>query len=100
MPAPDLKGFQRKYLRGLAHGYKPVVQVGEKGITESVVNATHEALLQHELVKVRLRAPEDKKAMAEELAQRTESVLCGLIGHTLILYRAHPEKPTLHVPTR
>ena len=35
----ELKGFQRKYLRGLAHALKPVVQVGHDGVTAGVVQA-------------------------------------------------------------
>ena len=51
------------------------------------------ALLDHELVKVRLHAPDDKKAAAQNLAERTGAHLCGLVGHTVILYRPHPENP-------
>ncbi|MCG6880306.1 MAG: YhbY family RNA-binding protein [Deltaproteobacteria bacterium] len=31
-----LEGFQRKYLRGLAHKLKPVVSIGQKGITDTL----------------------------------------------------------------
>jgi RNA-binding protein len=95
-----LEGFQRKFLRGLAHGYKPVVLVGEAGLSDGVVDALERALLDHELVKVRLREPDDKQAMARELAQRTGAELCGLVGHTAILYRPHPESPRIELPTR
>ena len=30
----ELKGSQRKYLRGLAHSYKPLVQIGKEGLSE------------------------------------------------------------------
>jgi RNA-binding protein len=96
----DLKGFQRRHLRGLAHGLQPVVQVGQAGVTDAVVEATNQALLEHELIKVRMREPEDKHGMAASLAQRAGAHLVGLVGHTLILYRAHPEKPVIKLPTR
>jgi RNA-binding protein len=76
------------------------VQVGQSGLTEAVVAAVQSALLDHELVKVRLLKPENKKAMARELAERTKAELCGLVGHTVILYRAHPEEPRLRLPER
>lgn len=98
--AVDLPGYQRKYLRGLAHDLKPVVKVGEKGLTDSVVAAIDAALLVHELIKVRLHEPEDKKGMANELAAGTGAALCGLIGHTVILYKEHPEEPVIHLPQR
>lgn len=97
---PELEGFQRKHLRGLAHSLKPVVQVGASGVTESVLRQVDEALTDHELIKVRLFDPEDKKAAAAELAEGTRSSLCGLVGHTVILFRAHPEDPKIRVPER
>ncbi len=100
MPAPELSGHQRTYLRGKAHDLDPVVQIGAEGITEAVKKAVDRALLDHELIKVRMRRPEDKKAMADELAEATGAALCGLVGHTAILYRPHPEKPRLHLPQR
>ena len=41
-----------------------------------------------------------KKGTASALAERTQSELCGLIGHTIILYRAHPESPVIRLPKR
>ena len=98
MSAPDLTGAQRRHLRGLAHPLKPIVFVGEGGLSEAVVKALDEALDQHELVKVRLRQPPDKKAAAAELADRSESALCGVVGHTVVLYRPHPEEPKIELP--
>ncbi len=95
-----MEGFQRKYLRGLAHRLNPVVQVGQSGVTEAVTEAVNAALLDHELIKVRLREPEDKKAMADALAAGSEADLCGLVGHTAILYKAHPKKPVIKLPKR
>ena len=101
-PSPEsrLRGFQRRYLRGLANPRKALVQVGEAGLSDGVLQALDAALLQHELVKVRLREPEDKKAAARELAEKSGAELCGVVGHTVILYRPHPEEPTIDLPTR
>ncbi len=95
-----MQGFQRRYLRGLAHGLKPIVQVGAGGVSDGVVEATSQALEDHELIKVRLHEPEDKKAMAEALARLCQAELCGLVGHTVILYRPHPEEPVIQLPKR
>jgi RNA-binding protein len=97
VPGSALTGQQRKYLRGLAHPLKPIVHVGEAGVSGAVLKATDEALAQHELIKVRLHAPQDKKLTAAELASATASHLCGLVGHTVILYRRHPEKPKIEL---
>ena len=94
-PAGPLTGQQRKRLRGLAHPLKALVHVGEGGVSKGVLAATSNALEQHELIKVRLRQPEDKKATASQLAAATGSHLCGVVGHTVILYRQHPENPKI-----
>lgn len=96
----ELSGKNRKLLRGLAHELQPVVLVGNGGITPGVIAATDRALLDHELIKVRMHEPDDKNAMAERLAAATSSALCGLVGHTLILYRPHPEKPVIQLDRR
>ncbi len=93
-----LKPYQRKHLRELAHPLQPVVLVGREGLSASLLGAVEQALLDHELIKVRLREPEDKKALAAELAERAGAHLVGLVGHTVILYRPHPEEPRLKVP--
>jgi RNA-binding protein len=93
-----LSGFQRKYLRGLAHGLEPVVHVGRESASEGVIAALDDALITHELIKVRLHRPPDKKAMAAELARSTGAHLCGIVGHMVILYRKNPEEPKVRLP--
>jgi RNA-binding protein len=95
--SPVLSPALRKRLRALAHPLEPIVHVGKSGLSEAVVSATVRALLDHELIKVRLHEPEDKRAMAAELAARTGSGLCGLLGHTVILYKRHPKRPKVPV---
>jgi RNA-binding protein len=79
---------------------KPIVFVGEGGISPAVTKALDEALTSHELVKVRLRQPQDKKAAGRELAEASASALCGVVGHIAILYRPHPEEPRIKLPKR
>ncbi len=97
---PELAGFQRRALRALANPLRPLIRVGDAGLSPGLLRALDAALLQHELVKVRMREPEDKKAEAAALAQQSGSALCGLVGHTAILYRPNPEDPKIELPTR
>jgi len=99
-PPPKLAGFQRRALRALANPLKAVVQVGEAGLSAGLMRALDSALDQHELVKVRMREPADKKAAAAELAERSGAALCGLVGHTVILYRPNPDEPIIELPRR
>jgi RNA-binding protein len=91
----QLTSSQAKYLRGLAHGLKPVVFVGQRGISSSVLETIHAALDTHELIKVKFVDFKDRRlkaACAAEIEQKTGSRLAGVIGHMAIFYR-HPPDP-------
>jgi RNA-binding protein len=91
---------QRRHLKGLAHPLKPVILMGNAGLTEAVVAATGMALDDHELLKVRLPGMErqDRDAALAQLAERTGSVLVTRIGHVAVLYRRHPDLPRIVLP--
>jgi RNA-binding protein len=91
-PAPVLGARELRELRARAHELTPIVHVGHAGVSAEVLTAASRALLDHELIKVRLHEPEDKRGMAEALAQGTRAALCGLVGHTVILYRPRPKR--------
>ena len=95
-----LRGFQRRHLRKLAHRLRPVVHVGAAGVARPVLAALDRALTDHELVKIRLHEPQDKSALADALAEQSDSLLCAVVGHTVILYRRHPDRPRIEVPER
>ncbi|MFC1839916.1 ribosome assembly RNA-binding protein YhbY [Thermodesulfobacteriota bacterium] len=98
-----LKGFQKKYLRGLAHGMKPVVQIGQKGLTGELIKSADQALETHELIKVKFnefKEKDRKKEISENICRKTGSEVAGTIGHTVILYREQkdPEKKKIFLP--
>ncbi len=92
-----LTGKQRRQLRALGHHLQPVVQVGHSGVTEAVVAALEQALVDHELVKVRIseNAPEPRATAAAALATATSSEVAQVLGRTVLLYRARPEDPKI-----
>ncbi|MBM4313392.1 MAG: ribosome assembly RNA-binding protein YhbY [Deltaproteobacteria bacterium] len=98
-----LKGFQKKHLKGLAHGLKPVVQIGKEGITEGVIRAVDEGLRRHELIKIKFTDFKDRKeGLTREIEIKTGSERVGMIGHMAILYRPQtdPEKRKITLPQR
>jgi RNA-binding protein len=95
-----LAGFQRTWLRAQAHPLKPTVHVGKDGVTDALLERLGAELEVHELVKVKLSRPKDKKSLAEQLAEGTHAELCGLVGHTVILYRPRKKDPTIKLPVR
>jgi RNA-binding protein len=96
----SLSGKQRRFLRAEAHALEPVVSLGKEGITPSLIGAVNEALLTHELIKVRVLegAPLERKEVAETLPDEVKAELVGLIGRVVILYKRHPNKPKLRLP--
>jgi RNA-binding protein len=97
-----LTGKQRRYLRGLGHELRSIVQVGKGGLDDGLVAALDRALLDHELVKVKLgEVPDDlgdRHDIATNLAGRTRSHVAQVLGNTVLLYRAHPDEPTIVLP--
>ena len=96
----ELSERQRRHLRGLAHPLKPVVRLGNAGLTDAVVREITRALSDHELIKV--KAPggdrDARDALFTELAARTESALVHRIGNVAVLYRPHTELPRILIP--
>lgn len=96
MPSSPL----RRRLRGEGHHLAPVVQVGKEGVTAAVVRQLDQALLDHELVKVKVgtETPEDRFEAAERLGAETGAGVAQVLGRTMLLYRKHPEKPRFEAP--
>lgn len=91
---------QKRYLRGLAHSLKPVILMGAKGLTESLLAELDLALEQHELVKVRIAADDRdaRDAIVTELSERSHAHLVQRIGNIACLYRRNPEAPQISLP--
>ena len=86
----SLSAKQRQALRAAAHHLKPVILIGQKGITEPLVRETDAALKAHELIKVQIQE-DDRREGALALAEATASTLVHQIGKTFVLYRPKPE---------
>ena len=108
MAAPSISTRARSHLRSLAHGLRPVVQVGVDGLTEPVIQAIVEQLVEHELIKVKLGQgfAGERKQAARELAEATASDLTQVIGRVIVLYRPRPKddhrnvaKPRIVIPS-
>lgn len=98
---PELNEAQKRYLRGLAHQIKPVVLMGANGLTSAVLAEIERALNDHELVKVKLNAG-DRDQRTRDVAlirEETGADLVQRIGNTACLYRRHPEKPKIALPS-
>ena len=91
---------QRKHLRRLAHPLKPIVMLGNAGLTDAVVAELDRALNDHELVKVSARVGdrETRAATLSALAARTAGELVQQIGNVGVFYRRRKELPKILLP--
>ncbi|MEK7223300.1 MAG: ribosome assembly RNA-binding protein YhbY [Pseudomonadota bacterium] len=90
---------QRKHLKALAHHRKPVVQVGNAGITAAVIKEIELALGHHELLKIRLPGVEReaRTEMLKKICEATGADAVQEIGRVAIVYR-RAEKPRITLP--
>lgn len=91
MPSSPL----RKALRAAGHHLDAIVQVGKEGVTEPLLRQLDEALLAHELVKVKVgtESPEDRFEVADRLGEEPGVQVAQVLGRTVLVYRKHPKKP-------
>lgn len=90
----NLSNKQKQHLKGLAHPLKPVVMLGNNGLTEGVLAEIEQSLEHHELIKVKI-ATEDRDTKAlivEAIIRETGACNVQVIGHTLVLYRPSKER--------
>jgi RNA-binding protein len=96
----ELDEKQKKFLRGLAHPKEPVARTGQAGLTESLLQEIAVQLLAHELIKLKVSAPDrgTRDALIGEVCAKSGATLVQRIGNIAILYKKHPTKPKIELP--
>ncbi len=89
----NLSNKQIRHLRGLAHDLKPVVIIGDKGLTHAVIDELEIALNAHELIKVKVRAEEreDRAKMIDTMTKKTAATFIQRVGHVVTLFKRNKE---------
>ena len=94
----NLTSAQIRFLRAQAHHLKPVVMVGDKGLTENVLAEVEQALEVHELIKVGVAAErEEREEAAQIMSAESGAHVVQIIGKMVVLYRP-ARKPKLLLP--
>jgi RNA-binding protein len=96
----SLSNPQKRYLRGLAHDLKPIIMVGAKGPTDTVIAELDAALERHELIKVKFAAEdrETRDAWIEQLIEKSGASLISRIGNVAIVFRRSKDKALIILP--
>ena len=85
----NLSKEQSKRLRAESHQLKPVVMIGQNGLTEAVQKEIEIAIEHHELIKIRIPASEKstKQQMVKAICTRHKAEAVQTIGNVAVIYR-------------
>jgi len=94
-----LNSKQISYLKGLSHSLNPVVHIGHKGLTDSVVNEIEVSIKAHELIKIKLQEKDKskRKLLLDEICKKINAQAINLIGLQIVIFKAS-EPPKILFP--
>jgi RNA-binding protein len=83
----NIEKFTKKELKGIGVGMKPTVHIGKDGLTENVVTELKNQIKINRVVKVKVlpSSADKKREIAEELAERSGTMLVEIRGSTILL---------------
>ncbi len=82
-----------KELAPQVHNLKPVVMIGNKGLTDAVQAEINEALEHHELIKIRISGGDRdyREEIINQVCTGQKAILVKKIGHIFAIYREKTE---------
>lgn len=97
-----LTNNQKKFLRARGHILKPIVMIGQHGLSESVLAELALSMTKHELLKIKIRANDktDRQRMIDEIINVSKAHLIQVIGNVMVIYRAFDEEPQIILPRK
>ena len=87
--------LQRQNLKARAHPLKPVVMIGNAGLTSTVLEEIARALKSHELIKIRVMNDdrEERSTMLQEICEQLNAAPVQHIGKILVVYQPQEDVP-------
>ena len=97
-----LTNNQKKFLRARGQSLKPVVMIGQQGLSASVLAELEHSIDKHELLKIKIRSNdrEEKQGLVDKIVQVTGAHLVQLIGNILVIYRPFDKAPQIVLPRK
>ncbi|KGG80186.1 ribosome assembly RNA-binding protein YhbY [Caloranaerobacter azorensis] len=95
-----LTGRQRSYLKSIANGLDPIIQIGKNGISENLIKQIDDALEAREIIKVKIlnNSLLETKETANKIAKLTDSEFVQSIGNKFVLYRESKDNKKIELP--
>lgn len=96
----ELNNNQKKFLRKIAHDIRPMVTIGQKGLSLSVLAELDSTLKHHELIKVKIYSDtkDEKQQIINKILESSESELIQAIGGILTIYKKSNDNPKIILP--
>lgn len=94
----SLSAAQRREYRAIAHNLKPIILIGDNGLSEGLMQELDRALNDHELIKVKVASTdrEVRSEVIDELCRQSGAELVQTIGKiAIVLRRAKQPNPKL-----
>jgi len=95
-----LTNNQKKHLRSLAHDLRPIVMVGQHGLSDAVLAELESTMTKHELLKIKVRASDrdEKQKIVDKILIFSKAALVQVIGSVLVIYRPFDKNPSIILP--
>ena len=86
---------ERAHLKARAHALEPSVQIGQGGLTDTVVAEVDRALTAHELIKIKILGDDRKarEAVSAAVCERTNASCVQRVGKVTVLWRPNEDQP-------
>ena len=80
-------------LRRRGHALKPVVSIGNAGLSKAVLREIELSLDHHELLKIRIGGAgrDERKQIIDRICDSLAAELVQAIGHIALIYRKRPD---------
>lgn len=90
----ELSNADKKQYRAIAHNLNPIIIIGDKGLSEGLLEELNRALNDHELIKVKIAIGDrdDRAEITEALLSETGAQLVQSIGKVVVLLKRN-KKP-------
>jgi putative YhbY family RNA-binding protein len=90
-----LTAAERKALKARAHPLKPIVMIGDAGLSPGVLTEVERGLASHELMKIRVALDdrEAREALLAEICAASGAAAVQHIGKILVIWRKGEQKP-------
>ena len=94
MTSKNIPIINKKLLRKNSYSLKPVVIIGQNGLTDAVLSEIDTSLNAHELIKIRVREPNKDKRDEQclQIQKKLGAEIIHQIGFIVVFYRLNPKK--------